>query len=180
MEHTLTLLAATHAAEKKDIFSSLGIDWTLLAFQVVAFLLLVALLGKFVYPYLIKTLDERQDKIEAGVKAAQEAEKKAASAQAETAALLKEARKEANGIIATAKSEAAASIIAAEEKAKARAERITEQAHEQIQQDIVSARKTLRQDTIELVALATEKVVRATTTEKTDKKVIEKSLKEVK
>ncbi len=180
MEHTLTLVAAAQPAESKDIFSSLGIDWTLLIFQIIAFLLLVVLLGKFVYPYLIKSLDDRQEKIEAGVKAAQEAEQKAASAQEETAALLKEARKEASGIIATAKSEAAASIAAAEDKAKARAERITEQAKEQIDQDIAAARKTLRQDTIELVAMATEKVVRATNTEKTDTKVIEKALKEAK
>lgn len=178
MQHPLIQFAATEAAEKKDIFSSLGIDWMLLLFQLISFLILVALLKKFVYPFLVKAVDERQEKVEASLKASQEAEAKAAATQEEIEKLLGKARKEASEIIETAKTEAASQIKSAEDKAKNRAQRITDQAHEQIEQDVAAARKVLRQDTVELVALATEKVVRHKVDTSTDKKIIETAVKE--
>lgn len=178
MQHLLVQFAATKTAEKQDIFSSLGIDWMLLLFQLVGFLILLAILRKFVYPFLVRAVDERQEKIEAGIKAAKEAETKAEATQEEVEKLLGKARKEASDIIATAKAEATASVEAAEDKAKARAKRIADQAREQIEQDIAAARQTLRQDTVDLVALATEKVVRKKLDASADKKTIETAIKE--
>ena len=60
-------------APKADLFTSLGIDWKMLIFQGVAFIILVFLLGKFVFPILIKSVDDRQAKIEDTAKAAAEA-----------------------------------------------------------------------------------------------------------
>jgi len=180
MQHPLTQFATTETAKKQDIFSSLGIDWMLLLFQLVAFLILIVLLKKFVYPFLVKAVDERQEKVEAGIKAAQEAEIKAIAAQEQVEKLLVKARKEASDIIEIAKTEAAASIKTAEDKAKNRAQRITDQAHEQIEQDVVTARMMLRQDTADLIALATEKVTNNTLDKKIDTRVIEAALKESK
>lgn len=175
----LTQFAATEAhAEKQDIFGALGIDWQILIFQIVAFLLLVWLLGKFVYPWLMKSVDERQEAIEESVKAAKEAEEKAESAQDEIAKLLKEARKEAKDIVTTAKDEATAMVDASDQKAKARAEKIVADAHEQIEKDVIAARKALHNDTIELVAQATEKVIGKTVTDKVDDEVIAHAVKE--
>lgn len=161
-----------------DIFSTLGIDWRLLVLQIVAFLILVWLLGKFVYPWLMKSVDERQAKIEESVKAAEAAEKKAESAQEEIAKLLKEARAEAKDIVTTAKDEAAAMVADAEGKAKTRAEKIAKDAHDQIEKDVIAARKALHNDTIELVALATEKIVGKTVSDTVDKKIIAAAVKE--
>jgi F-type H+-transporting ATPase subunit b len=173
-------LASSEAATKDaGIFGALGIDWRLLVFQTVAFLLLLVFLRKVVYPPLVKALDERQEKIEAGLQAAKEAEENASKSQEEVEKLLKVARKEADGIIATAKSEAVANIEAAEKKAKSKAERIVAQAHEQLEQDVLAARKALRKDTIELVALATEKIAKTKLDTKADATVIESTLKEV-
>lgn len=170
--------AEAHAAEEKDIFSALGIDWQILIFQIIAFLLLVWLLGKFVYPWLMKSVDERQEKIEESVKAAQAAEEKAESAQDEIAKMLKEARKEAGEIVTTAKDEANAMIEASDKKAKQRAEKIVADAHEQIEKDVIAARKALHNDTIELVALATEKIIGKAVSDKVDDKVIAAAVKE--
>lgn len=161
-----------------DLFSTLGIDVKLLILQVIAFAILVWLLGKYVYPWLMKSVDERQEKIEASARAAEEAEKKAESAAEEVAALLKEARKEAKEIVTTAKDEAAAMVEASDAKAKARAEKIVKDAHEQLEKDVVAARKALHNDTIDLVALATEKVVGHVADAKLDKKLIETAVKE--
>lgn len=173
----LTQFAATEEAAGGDIFSTLGIHWELLAFQIIAFLILVWLLGKFVYPWLMKSVDERQAKIEESVKAVEEAEKKAESAQEEIAKLLKEARAEAKDIVTTAKDEAAAMVADAEGKAKTRAEKIAKDAHDQIEKDVLAARKALHNDTIELVALATEKIVGKTVSDGIDKKIITDAVK---
>lgn len=174
----LTQFATAETGGSKDIFSTLGIHWELLVLQIVAFLILVWALGKFVYPWLMKSVDERQAKIEESVKAAEEAEKKAESAQEEVAALLKEARKEAKEIVATAKDEATAMVEASDAKAKSRAEKIVADAHDKIEKDVIAARKALYNDTIDLVALATEKVVGNLADAKLDKKMIETAVKE--
>ncbi len=173
----LTQFAETEAAGG-DIFSTLGIDWRLLVLQIVAFLILVWALGKFVYPWLMKSVDERQAKIEESVKAAEEAEKKAESAQDEIAKMLKEARSEAKDIVTTAKDEAAAMVSDAEVKAKTRAEKIVRDAHDQLEKDVIAARKTLHNDTLELVALATEKIVGKSVSDTVDKKIIAEAVKE--
>lgn len=179
MNQVLTQFASSEAATG-GVFGALGIDWTMLALQGIAFLILVVLLGKFVYPVFIKAVDERQDKIEAGAKAAAEAEKKADAAKDEVAKLLKEARREASDIVATAKDEANAMIEKSEQKAKTRAEKIVADAREEISKDVLAAKKALHNETIDLVAAATEKVVGKAVTEKVDDKIIAAAVKETK
>lgn len=173
-----THFAATETAASGDILTTLGIHWELLVFQIIAFLILVWALGKFVYPWLMKQVDERQAKIEESVKAAEEAEKKAETAQDEIAKLLKDARVEAKDIVTTAKDEAAAMVADAEGKAKQRAEKIVADAHDQLEKDVIAARKALHNDTIELVAMATEKIVGKTVSDSIDKKIITEAVKE--
>ena len=175
----LTNFAET-AEANEDIFAALGIDWRLLILQIVAFLILVVLLGKFVYPWLMKSVDERQANIEEAAKAAKKAQESAADSQAETAALLAEARKESAEIVATAKLEAAEIASTSEAKAKSTAEKIVADAHAQISKDIDKARRELHDETLELIALATEKIVRKKLDSKADEALIADVLKEAK
>ncbi len=179
MQEILTNMASAEAAaQEKDFFTALGIDWQLLIIQTVAFLVLLWFLAKFVYPPLTRMLEKRDEAIEAGVRAASEAEKKAAATQDETAKLLKQARKEATDIVSTAKDEAAAIAASADVKAKERAERLVADAHAQVEKDIVAARKALHNETIELVAMATEKVVGETISAKVDSGIIAAAVKD--
>lgn len=173
----LTTFAETAAAQE-DIFTALGIDWRLLILQIVAFLILVWLLGKFVYPLLMKSVDERQKNIEEAAQAAKKAQESAAESEAETAELLAEARKEAAEIVATAKLEATDMVAASEAKAKSSAEKIVADAHAQIKKDIDKARRELHDETLELVALATEKIIRTKLDKKADAALITEALKE--
>lgn len=166
------------SSSDSDVMAVLGIDWTMLILQLIAFLILVALLGKFVYPVFMRIIDERQVKIEESLAAASQAESRAASAQADIEAMLKQARAEASDIVTTAKAEANAAIEAAEAKAKQRADQIVVDAHQQIEKDILKVKETLHNETLELVALATEKVVGKTVNETIDKKVISAAVKE--
>lgn len=176
----LTQFAAETTTTDGDIFAALGIDWRLLILQIVAFLILVVLLGKFVYPWLMKSVDERQQKIDEANDAAAKAQKAAAQQQADLAELLATARKEAADIVSTAKLEAAEMTATTEKKAREAAEKITEAAHQQIEKDVEKARKDLHNDTIELVALATEKIVGAKVSKTVDDELIKSALKEVK
>jgi len=94
----VTQFAAVHA-EKADMFTSLGLDWKALGLQTVAFLVLLVLLRKFVYPPLVEALDKRDAQVRAGAKAARQAQKAADESEARTAAMLKNAQRESRAII---------------------------------------------------------------------------------
>ena len=173
----LTMLASASTGDE-GLMDVLGIDWMLLGLQMAAFLVLVWILGKFVYPIFLRIVDERQAKIEASVKAAEEAEQKATAANDEVANLLKQARKEAREIVATAKDEATAMVEQSDAKAKARAEKIVADAQDNIDKQVLAARKSLQEDTLELVALATEKVVGDAASKSVDDAVISAAIKE--
>lgn len=179
----LLIFASTAAAEatsehSESLFTALGIDWKLLVEQALAFLILVLVLAKFVYPALMKAVDGRREQIEAGMKEAKQAEEKLAEAESKVADLLAEARKDADEMLARTQQEANAVVADAEDKAKVRAEQIVADAREQLERDVRKAREALKKDTIELVALATEKVVGEKLDAQKDGKLITAALQE--
>jgi F-type H+-transporting ATPase subunit b len=177
MQTPLNILASTEVVQKAGLFESLGIDWKMLVLQSMAFLLLLWLLSRFVYPVLNKMLDEREAAMMAGQEAARVAQEQAAHAEETMKALMKDAQKEASEIVATAKSEASDMVSMAEEKASANADRIIAHAQESIAKDIAAAKKMLHNETIDLVAMATEKVVGKTVNAQIDKVLIKEALK---
>lgn len=177
---TLQLLAATDAAHSDGLLGMLGIDgWTLL-FQVIAFLILVFVLGKWVYPIFIGIIDKREADIAASAKAADEAKKAADQTGKEVAELLAEARREAGEIVATAKTEATAMVTAAETKAKKKSEALVAAAKDDIAKEIASARIVLHNEMVDLVTLATEKVTGSAISKDVDATLIKQAAKELK
>lgn len=174
--NNLQYFAAEASNSKGDVLSSLGIDVQMLVFQGLAFIILVVLLGKYVFPILMKSVDERQAKIEEATKAADNAEAKAVEAQEKIEATLKKARTEASDIVATAKSEATQMVEKAESQAKVRSERIVAEAHEDIQKDVLAARKVLEKDTVELVKKASSLAIMGIADDKLDTALIKKSV----
>jgi F-type H+-transporting ATPase subunit b len=156
--------------------TSLGINVQMLIFQGIAFIILVVLLGKYVFPVLMKSVDERQAKIEEATKAADHAEAKAVEAQEKIEATLKKARTEAGDIVTTAKNEATQMIEKAETQARVRSERLVAEAHEDIQKDVLAARKALEKDTIELVKKASSLAIMGIADDKLDTALIKKSV----
>lgn len=180
VSYLIQFAEASSHAEEGGVFAALGIDWKMLIFQIIGFLILVWVMGKFVYPVLMKVVDERQAKLDASAKAAAAAEAKAQSAEEDIKELLANAKKDAADIVATAHDEAATTISAAHNKAKATADLIVKNAHDQLDKDVAAARKALQNDTIRLVAQATEKVVGASITKTVDTSLIKKSIEDAK
>lgn len=178
----ISYIAETAVAPEasNDLFSALGIDWRLLVLQIVAFLILVFLLGKFVYPWLMKQVDERQTAIEAAAKAAIEAQASAAESHERVAELLVEARTQAAQIVDTAKLEASQMVSASEERARSTAEKIAAEAKATVEKSIENAKRELHDETLELITLATEKVIHTKLDKKTDAALIASALKESK
>lgn len=171
--------AAAHAP-KESILDGLGINFTLLILQAIAFLLMVFILAKWVYPVFLRIIDERQEKIDESTKAAEKAQKAAEKAEANVSNELAKARKEAADIVATAKAEATQMVEKADKNAKARAERIVAEAHEEIDKSVIAAKKTLERETLQLVKKAAGLAVAGVADSKLDEKLIKKSIEEAK
>jgi F-type H+-transporting ATPase subunit b len=171
--------AAAHAP-KESILDGLGINFTLLILQAIAFLLMVFILAKWVYPVFLRIIDERQEKIDESTKAAEKAQKAAEKAEANVSNELAKARKEAADIVATAKTEATQMVEKADKNAKARAERIVAEAHEEIDKSVIAAKKTLERETLQLVKKAAGLAVAGVADSKLDEKLIKKSIEEAK
>jgi F-type H+-transporting ATPase subunit b len=142
-----------------SLFEALGIDWKLLVLQGLAFLVLVWILAKFVYPVMIKAIEDRRNAIEEGLSHAKKADEALKKAEEQVAGLITQARSEADDILARGQKEAKEVITRAETSAVERAERIVEDAHAQIANDVQAARQSLRDETVKLVADATEAII---------------------
>ena len=156
----------------------LDVNGTLIA-EVVAFILMVVILARYAYPRIMQVAEEREKKIEAGVRAAEEAEKRLAEVQEQVAHILDEARDQAREIIARAHREA---VIEAEEvriKARADAEALLERATAEIGAERDRAIQELRAQVSALVVEATTIVIRETLDAKAHERLIDEALSKV-
>jgi F-type H+-transporting ATPase subunit b len=176
----ILFFAASEASQQKDVISVLGINWMMLIFQIGAFLLLLWLLKKFVYPPLIKSLDDRQAKIEAGLRAAEKSEAEAEKAELRVKKLLDEARKEAKLIISDSRLQASELLSSAEKQARIQEERILAEAMTRIDNEIIEAKKNLKNEMVDLVTVALKKITSSALTKNIDKEIINESLESIK
>ncbi|HUS26638.1 MAG TPA: F0F1 ATP synthase subunit B [Nevskiaceae bacterium] len=174
----MQFFATTEHAASPGLIEALGLNLQLFIEQGIAFLILVFVLGKFVYPALIKAIDDRRTAIEAGLQEAKQSQEALEKAEAKVADMLDAARKEADDVIARSQQEAAALVAEAESKAKTRADQIVKDARAQLDVDVSKARDMLKTETVKLVALATEHVVHEKLDDKRDAGLIREALKE--
>lgn len=170
--------AAESAGESAGLLGALGIDLKLFITQLLAFLVLVAILGKFVFPFLVRSIDQRRESIEEGLKQAKEAQEASEKAEVRVQKLLADARSEADDILSRSHAEAAAQVAEAEEKARTRADQIIKDAHTQLEADVAKARLALKKDTAALVAMATERVLHEKVDARKDAQLIDRALSE--
>ncbi len=164
------------ASSQPNLFQALGLNAQLFIEQTVAFVVLVLVLKKFVYPALIKAIEDRRAAIESGLAEAKQSQEALELAEAKVAEMLEAARKEADDILARTHQEATSMVADAEGKAKTRAEQIVADARQQLSIDIAKARDVLKKDTVELVALATERIIGEKLDARKDAELVNKAL----
>jgi F-type H+-transporting ATPase subunit b len=130
----------------EDTFKVLQVPVDELIIGTIAFIVVFFMLAKFVLPGLKKTLDERADKIEGGIKRAEEAEAKAAAALAQYQEQLSTANAEAGSIRTAAQAERQSIIEEARREAAAAAALVTEQANARLVADRAQAKSELSRE----------------------------------
>ncbi len=157
---------------------ALGINLPGLVTQVLSFLVLFALLYRFVYKPVLGAMDRRSTRIRESLEAAQKARDDAARTQAEMQKQIEAARAEGQALIAQARD--VAERFREEELARARqeiqAER--ERAQANIQRERDAAIEELRRQFAGLAITAAERVVQRSLDERAHRDLIEQVLEE--
>jgi F-type H+-transporting ATPase subunit b len=138
MQSTALTLAAT---QHPLLPASYDILWSLVCLAIIGFFLV-----KYAVPRLTAILDERAEKIETGLKQAEQAQQAAADAEERIAAELAQARRDAADVREKAQVEGKAIVAEARGKAQSEADRVTENAARQIEADRQAAQISLRTD----------------------------------
>jgi F-type H+-transporting ATPase subunit b len=125
-------------------FGPLAPDLTELIIGTIAFLVVFAVLGKVLMPRIAKTLEERTDSIEGGLKRAEDAQAEANQLLEQYKSQLAEARHEASRLREEAKEQGAQIIAEMREQAQVEARRVTEAAQAQLEADRQQALTSLR------------------------------------
>ena len=137
----------------------MNLNLTLIA-QALAFASMIWLIATFIWPPLLKALEERQQKIAEGLAAADRSQKDLAQAQDKVNELLKEARAKANEIIDQAHARGNQIIDAAREEAIAEANRQKAAALGEIDASANRVREELRKQVSVLAVSGAEKLLR--------------------
>ena len=174
--NTLVLFAETEKATGG--LGALGINIQGFAFQLITFVLVLLFLNRFAFKKIGATLEARRQAVIDSLDKAKEAADELAKANETTADLIKVAQTEAAAIVATAQKEASKAIEDAGAKATKKADHVLEQAEARIASEVAAARDGLRSEMIDLVALATEKVIQQKLDSKSDAALIKKALED--
>jgi F-type H+-transporting ATPase subunit b len=127
--------------------------------EVIAFLIMLGLLAKYVLPPINKALEDRQEQIRSQFEAGEKAQKEAAEAREEYQQQLVEAREEAGRTREEARAQGAAIIAQMREQAQNEAERITTSAHSQIEAERQQALTSLRSEVGEMATTLASRIV---------------------
>ncbi len=148
--------------------------------QTVLFVGLIFLLRKFAWKPILNAVNEREEKIQQALKAAEEAEKKMQALNNESEALLKHAREERDQILKEARETKEAIISEAKTKAVAEAEKIIAQARETINNEKMAAITELKNQVAVLSIEIAEKILKEQLSGNDKQKaIIDNLLKEV-
>lgn len=157
--------------------SSLGLNFKAFIFQLIAFLIVLVILSKFVFPKLVKTLEDRRQTLEKSLEQARQTELTLTAAEEKAAQLLRDARVQADTALAEAKQAAKNVVAGAETAAEEQAKRILEEAQGAIKEEHDRLSLELKKELVGLVATASEKVIGEKLNGPKDFELIEKTTK---
>lgn len=145
-----------------------------------AFAIVFALLWRVLLPRINKTLAERTDAIEGGLKRAEEAQTEARQTLEQYQAQLADARHEASRLRQEAQEEGARILAELRERGEAERQRLVSAAHEQIEADRAQAIQALRAEVGALaVELASRVVGESLEEEARQRRVVDRFLAEL-
>lgn len=168
------LLITLAAAEGSLFPDPPTIIWT-----TINFLILLAVLYKFLYKPLLGAISTREEQIEEAVKKAHNDRVEADRLRKEFEAKINEAQREAQDIIAKANKAAAANREQVESEARARAGELLENATKTIEREKAKALAELREEVANLAVMVAGKVIEKNLDTAEQKRLAESFVQEV-
>ncbi|MCY9255264.1 F0F1 ATP synthase subunit B [Bacillus spizizenii] len=148
-------------------------------FQLLAMLILLALLNKYALGPLLNIMKQREDHIAGEITSAEEKNKEAQQLIEEQRVLLKEARQESQTLIENAKKLGDKQKEEIIQAARAESERLKEAARTEIVKEKEQAVSALREQVASLSVMIASKVIEKELDEQAQEKLIQDYLKEV-
>ncbi|MED4611380.1 F0F1 ATP synthase subunit B [Bacillus subtilis] len=148
-------------------------------FQLLAMLILLALLKKYALGPLLNIMKQREDHIAGEITSAEEKNKEAQQLIEEQRVLLKEARQESQTLIENAKKLGEKQKEEIIQDARAESERLKEAARTEIVKEKEQAVSALREQVASLSVMIASKVIEKELDEQAQEKLIQDYLKEV-
>jgi F-type H+-transporting ATPase subunit b len=159
---TLPLLlaaAAVETAAKPGIPERFGLEPKYIVMQVISFLIVLFVLYRFGIKPVTATMEERNKKIEAGIRHAEEMQAKLAAAQQESAAIVKKANAEATRIIEEARKTSKDYVDRQTQEATTKASELLAKAQQAIELEHKKMLADARTEIARLVVTTTERVL---------------------
>ena len=147
--------------------------------QLLAFILFVWFCMKYVWPPMLKILEEREKEIADGLNAASEGRRELEEAGVRKEEILGEAKKEAADLVGQANQRANQLVEEAKTNAQEEAEKIKVSAQNDIEQSAKRAREELRSEVATLAIAGAEKILNSEIDEKKNSELIEELTKEL-
>ena len=136
----------------------MNINLTLFAVAV-AFAIFIWFTAKFVWPPLMKAIEDRQKNIAEGLAAAERGKQDLAQAEVRVTEALSEAKARATEIVALAEKQRNATIEKSKSEALAEAARVTQSKLAELEQEIARAKEVLRNQVADLAVAGAEKIL---------------------
>jgi len=146
---------------------------------IINFLILVAILNKFLYKPVTKMLDERKNEVVNNLNNAEKARQEAEKLKDEYAHHLQNAKSEAQEIIARANKLGEETRNEIVSQARAEAEKVSVKAQEEIRLEKAKALAELRDEVASLAVMAAEKIIAKNIDMKDQEKMVKDFVKEV-
>lgn len=162
-----------------ELLTKLGIDWKLLLAQAINFLIVLAVLYRFLYRPLLKLLDDRKHRIESSLAEAKRIEVELKNLAAERQASERQAKQQAEEIMAAAEKEAEVRRQEVITKMKAEAQQTLAEAKQRFEAEREESMRQLRQQAARFITQALTKVVGKLPSGEVDKKFISEAVDEV-
>ncbi len=155
----LAATEAAHAAGDPSIVEKFGIEWKYVVWQIASFLILFVVLYKFGIKPTIATMEERNRKIEGGLKHAEEMQAKLAAAAQESAQIVKGAQLDAQKIVDEARKVAKDFADKQQAEALQRSTELLAKAQQAIELEHKKMLNEARGEIARLVVTTTERVL---------------------
>lgn len=148
-------------------------------FQLITFVLVILVFKRWVLPPILKTMQERQKTLESSLEQAKATEEALVRAGAKAEEIIAQARVHADEASAQARKSAEEVIVGAETVGAERAALIIKDAEARLASERVKLRDELKSELADLVADATEIIIRQKLDQPSDRKLIEQALREI-